>query len=132
MLILLNELDLLEKTKIYATDINTDVIETAKLGEYKYRFNLSYLDNFDKVVKENPYNYEKRVDEIFPFIKESQSYADFAYGKSTIYNHTFYLILLGLMSGLINPEKKEIGKYAKKGYEYLKEYIIKNGGIIEN
>src|SRR4030042_5075741 len=29
MLILLNELDLLEKTKIYATDINADVIDTA-------------------------------------------------------------------------------------------------------
>ena len=30
MLILLNELDLLEKAKVYATDINTDVMDTAK------------------------------------------------------------------------------------------------------
>jgi chemotaxis protein methyltransferase CheR len=30
----------------------------AKQGEYRYRFNLQYLDNFDKVIKENPYNYE--------------------------------------------------------------------------
>src|SRR3990172_5338313 len=62
MLILLNELNLLERTKIYATDINTDVMDLARKGEYRYRFNLSYLDNFDKVVKENPYNYEEYND----------------------------------------------------------------------
>ncbi len=58
MLILLNELDLLDKAKVFATDINTEMLEKAKKGEYRYRFNLNYLDNFDKVIKENPYNYE--------------------------------------------------------------------------
>lgn len=62
MLILLNELEMLDKARVYATDINTDVMETARLGEYKYRFNLAYLDNFDKVIKENPYNYEEYND----------------------------------------------------------------------
>jgi chemotaxis protein methyltransferase CheR len=62
MLILLNEQNLLERTKIYATDINTDVMDIAKQGEYRYRFNLSYLDNFDKVIKENPYNYDEYND----------------------------------------------------------------------
>jgi chemotaxis protein methyltransferase CheR len=62
MLILLEEMNLLEKSKIYATDINTDVMEEAKKGEYRYRFNLVYLDNFDKVIKENPYNYEEYND----------------------------------------------------------------------
>jgi chemotaxis protein methyltransferase CheR len=62
MLILLNELELFDRAKVYATDINTDVIETAKSGEYKYRFNIAYLDNFDKVIKENPYNYEEYND----------------------------------------------------------------------
>src|SRR4030042_3388955 len=42
MLILLNELGLLEKTKVYATDLNTDVLGVAKNGEYRYRFNLTY------------------------------------------------------------------------------------------
>ena len=59
MMILLNELKLLDKTKIYATDLNTDVLDIARAGKYRYRFNLSYLDNFDKVIKENPYNYEE-------------------------------------------------------------------------
>ncbi len=54
MLILLNEIGLLDKTKVFASDINTDVIEAAKKGVYKYRFNLGYLDNFDKVLKEDP------------------------------------------------------------------------------
>jgi len=62
MLILLNELGMLEKVKIYATDINSDVLAAAKAGEYRYRFNLAYLDNFDKVIKENPYNYEEYND----------------------------------------------------------------------
>ncbi len=62
MLILLYELGLFDKAKVYATDINTDVLEAAKSGEYKYRFNITYLDNFDKVIKENPYNYEEYND----------------------------------------------------------------------
>jgi chemotaxis protein methyltransferase CheR len=59
MMILLNEVGLLDKAKIYGSDINGDVLETAKKGIYKYRFNIGYLDNFDKVLKENPYNYDK-------------------------------------------------------------------------
>jgi len=56
MMIMLNEMGLLNKTNIYASDLNSDVIETAKKGVYKYRFNLLYLDNFDKVLKENPHD----------------------------------------------------------------------------
>ena len=67
MLIILAELNLLEKARIYATDINVDAIETAKKGVYKYRFNLAYLDSFDKVMKENPYNYDEYND--IPYAK---------------------------------------------------------------
>jgi chemotaxis protein methyltransferase CheR len=58
MLILLNELGMFEQAKVFASDINSDMLEVAKKGTYKYRFNLGYLDNFDKVIKENPLNYE--------------------------------------------------------------------------
>lgn len=54
MLILLGEMGMLEKARITATDINTDVLAQAAKGIYKYRFNISYLDNFDKVIRENP------------------------------------------------------------------------------
>lgn len=53
MLILLNELNLLDKSNLYATDLNSDVLEHARSGIYDYRFNLNYLDNFDKVIRQN-------------------------------------------------------------------------------
>ncbi len=59
MLILLSEMNMLDRTKVYATDLNADVLEAAKKGTYRYRFNIGYLDNFDKVIKENPYNYDE-------------------------------------------------------------------------
>ena len=51
MIILLNEMGLLEKSELYASDLNTDVIDVAKQGVYKYKFNIGYLDNFDKVIR---------------------------------------------------------------------------------
>ncbi len=58
MMMLLSELDLIDRSNIYASDINVDVLEQAKKGIYKYRFNLNYFDNFDKVLKINPFNFE--------------------------------------------------------------------------
>ena len=60
--IMLNEMGLLDKCNIYASDLNTDVLEIAQKGEYKYRFNLNYLSNFDQVLKENSYNYTQSID----------------------------------------------------------------------
>ncbi len=54
IMILLNEMGLLQKSRIFATDINKDVLEVARKGVYKYRFNLGYLDNFNEVIRENP------------------------------------------------------------------------------
>ena len=54
MMILLNELGKLEDSKIFGSDLNEDVLEKARKGTYKYRFNVNYLDNFDAVIKENP------------------------------------------------------------------------------
>lgn len=59
MLILLNEMNLFDKANVFATDINTDVLDVARKGEYKYRFNINYLDNYSKVIEENPYNYDE-------------------------------------------------------------------------
>ena len=83
MLILLSEMNLFDKTNVYATDLNTDVIDIAKKGVYKYRFNLHYLNNFDKVIKENPYNYEEFND--VPYSK----YFDIDKTKDTLTIHKF-------------------------------------------
>jgi len=59
MLIILAELNMLEKARVYATDIDINALETARKGTYRYRFNLGYLDAFDNVMKKNPLNYEE-------------------------------------------------------------------------
>lgn len=51
MIIMLNEMGLLDKAELYATDLNTDAIDIARKGVYKYKFNINYLDNFDKVIR---------------------------------------------------------------------------------
>jgi len=62
MLILLSEMGYFDKANVFATDINNDVLDIAKKGEYKYRFNINYLESYNKVIKENPYNYEEYHD----------------------------------------------------------------------
>jgi len=56
MIILLSEMGLLDKAELYCTDLNTDAIDVAKKGVYKYRFNLGYFDNFDKVIRSDVNN----------------------------------------------------------------------------
>jgi len=83
MIIHLNEMGLLDRTELYATDLNTDAIEIAKKGIYKYKFNIGYLDNFDKVirndvnnpliVKDIPYNKYFEIDQLNDKIKINQS-----------------------------------------------------------
>jgi len=46
MMILLDSMNLLEKAQIVASDINEDVMDVARGGEYKYRFNKESLKNF--------------------------------------------------------------------------------------
>ncbi len=67
MMILLNEMGLLQKSRIFGTDINEDVLDTARIGVYKYRFNEGYLANFDAVIRENP--------------RDSNTYFDVPYSK---------------------------------------------------
>ena len=50
MMMLLDSAGILEKTEIYGSDLNPDVLEKARQGSYKYLFNQSYLENFDRVI----------------------------------------------------------------------------------
>jgi chemotaxis protein methyltransferase CheR len=59
MAILLNEMNLLDRVNLYATDINIQALEQAQKAEYIYRFNIEYLQNFDEVIRKNPYNFEE-------------------------------------------------------------------------
>ena len=50
MMMVLDGLGLLEKTEIYGSDLHETILDTARMGKYKYRFNQVYLENFDKVM----------------------------------------------------------------------------------
>lgn len=55
-MILLNELGLLDKCKIFATDLNQRVLNSARTGKYKYQFNKKYIDNFTHVINKVSYH----------------------------------------------------------------------------
>ncbi len=59
MAILLNEIGLLAKARIFATDINDKVLAVAKKGEYRYKNNLDYISNFNKVIGNNNLDEDK-------------------------------------------------------------------------
>ncbi|MBE0653340.1 MAG: protein-glutamate O-methyltransferase CheR [Bacteroidales bacterium] len=54
MMIMLEEMNLLDKAEISATDLNTDVLRIARNGAFKYQFNTDYISNFDKVINSDP------------------------------------------------------------------------------
>jgi chemotaxis protein methyltransferase CheR len=56
MMILLNEANVLHKCSIYATDLNQNVLDEAKLGKYRFVFNKNYFENFTKVFNDNSDN----------------------------------------------------------------------------
>jgi chemotaxis protein methyltransferase CheR len=62
MLILLHEMELLEKVKVFATDINTEILEKAKKGVFNSRLHQSYFHSFDRVIRVNPLNFEEFKD----------------------------------------------------------------------
>lgn len=59
MMILLDDMGWLDRAKIFASDINSDVLEIAKKGEYKLRLQMEYLNNFNKTL--NPENRIKKI-----------------------------------------------------------------------
>lgn len=48
MMVLLDQTGLLERTDIIGTDLNDDVLETARTGKYKYREIDEYIENYHK------------------------------------------------------------------------------------
>lgn len=49
MMIILDQLGLLERSNIFASDLNTDVLEKARSGTYRLSFNREYIENFKLV-----------------------------------------------------------------------------------
>ncbi|MBW6479817.1 MAG: protein-glutamate O-methyltransferase CheR [Bacteroidales bacterium] len=53
-LILLNEMNLLDRANVLGTDINTDILRKAKEGVFNKIINHSYFNNSEKVLRANP------------------------------------------------------------------------------
>jgi chemotaxis protein methyltransferase CheR len=53
MLILLKTSGLFEKSRIYASDLNSEVLEIAESGKYKYREIDEYINNFNETFDNN-------------------------------------------------------------------------------
>lgn len=56
VLILLNEMGLMENARIVATDLNEDVLDTARKGQYRFREIDEFIESYDSVMMSNPEN----------------------------------------------------------------------------
>lgn len=83
MMITLDQLGLLEKTNIYASDLNADVLELARSGAYRLRFNREYVDNFNDVFNQG---IENRIQGKF---KDYKAYFSINEARDLIQMHAF-------------------------------------------
>jgi chemotaxis protein methyltransferase CheR len=61
-MIILNELGLLDRARIYATDISSSMVRQCKSGSFRYQFNKGQIEAFEKVLKKNPINGISKID----------------------------------------------------------------------
>jgi len=54
VLILLNEMGLMDKARVLATDLNEDVLEIARKGHYRFREIDEFIESYDSVMMNNP------------------------------------------------------------------------------
>jgi chemotaxis protein methyltransferase CheR len=83
MAILLSELGLLDKSRIFASDINTKVLDIARKGVYRYRINLDSISNFEKVIMHNPLDFDDKQ------TIQMEKYFSVDYAKDQILMHDF-------------------------------------------
>lgn len=100
MLMFMNENELLEKTNTIGTDINTEILEEAAKGNYKYRFNVEYLPNFDQVL--NTLSEKEKI----PYSK----YMDIDQAKDTIRMKPFLLNKASFLKHDLVKDKNIFGK----------------------
>lgn len=62
LLILLNEMGIMDKARIVATDLNTNVIDVAKKGIYKFREIDEFIENYNAVMMSNPEGLDDHID----------------------------------------------------------------------
>lgn len=61
-MIILSELGLLERSRIFASDISIGMIRKCKKGQYRYTFNKKNLASFEKALEKNPLDGLTKID----------------------------------------------------------------------
>ena len=140
MMMVLEELGMLEKTDIYGSDINPDVLNVAREGTYKYHFNQSYLENFDRVMMNgsgisslsNKRHWKKyfHIDETHDLIRMKDYLRLIIYFNNELQNRVFDLfynnmnvhgtLILGVHESILGPFSK---RFIKKDPFYHKPPI---------
>lgn len=63
MMMFLDAAGLLQRANVFASDLSEPVLEIAEKGKYRYYFNQSYLENFEKVMGNKGWNNYFSIDE---------------------------------------------------------------------
>ncbi len=103
VLILLNEMGLMNKARIVATDLNSDVLEVARKGQYRFREIDEFIESYDSVMMSNP--------------KEDNTFKNIPYQKYISINRRKNLIKIKPL--LLNKA------------EFLKHDVVTEGNIFE-
>jgi len=69
--IILNEIGLLDRSRIVATDLNNKMLRLAKKGEYNHRHNKKIIDNYNAVINEKKLTGKVRFDKYFDFHEDT-------------------------------------------------------------
>ncbi len=72
MLFLLDMLGILNRAVVYGTDINEDMLEQAKKGEFKAKDILDYKQNFELVF--DTFNFKPKLEDFFDIDAKNQRY----------------------------------------------------------
>ncbi len=103
VLILLNEMGLMDKARIVATDLNSDVLDVARKGQYRFREIDEFIESYDSVMMSNP--------------KEDNTFKNIPYQKYISINRRKNLIKIKPL--LLNKA------------EFLKHDVVTEGNIFE-
>ncbi len=72
MIFLLDLIGMLDKAVVYGTDINQDMLEIARAGEYRAKDVLDYKENFDQFFES--FRYKPKIEDFFDIDQKNQKF----------------------------------------------------------
>ncbi len=72
MLFLLDLIGMMDKAVVYGTDINEEMLEIAKLGQFRAKDVLDYKENFEQVF--STFKYKPKIEDFFDIDQKNQKF----------------------------------------------------------